>query len=328
MKFIRLAIPSISILAVNPGIINPPVLETVNMSTSIIGVIKDNNDFNYNLTINNFNNNDQLDVKYAYAHNGSVFCHETYTLIKASSSIKSKTMNLTFPVRGYLTSNGIKLTATVSGASTLAVTYEATLLPKSEEVINGDLYRDWNGYTANNFIFKFETTKKNSFNSEKYIFADMQSNLTNDYENKLYINSRFAYGKSQAATNDAYGYLTFTDTYNLFPYMEKSNKVITLPLHIDKKSALNYITYNNEMYVNPYTLQMASHYRFGFVTTNNFYLPIEESKKMEDYTFYIHLRELGYSEIDVDFSLTYSNEYKIFGSCDSATYCIGGGIVE
>lgn len=162
--------------------------------------------------------------------------------------------------------------------------------------------------------------------TEKFDFTYLSDYLDIDYYYRLNIqpidikyDSAFSF--SYSSMN-----LRFEDRENLFPYFRHDGYNVNIPLKgsvIAKKIHLNY---KNSFYVNRTTLQLADSIHTGFLSTNNFYLPINGKRIFNNKLLYLDINKMGKSELTVSFPIRYVADRLLVGLCGESDYYVEGGM--
>lgn len=165
---------------------------------------------------------------------------------------------------------------------------------------------------------------------DEYNFSLIPSSLLE--ETYLSIDLRkikFTY-KGKSMLSGGLMYLTFTDWWNNFPYLEKErqNTVLKLKLEFDYTSLTYNLALKDGYYVNPSTLEMSYRPMPGFVETNTFYLPVNKGDKVDGMMMYFYLNSMGYELNNFTFSASYYYGKTLIGSCSDSQYCVIGELYD
>ena len=161
---------------------------------------------------------------------------------------------------------------------------------------------------------------------ERIDFTGIGDYIDNDYYYRLDISrNKFLY-----PNNFTLGYksinLRFNDSDYLFPHFtHQSNGNIVIPLALQKSGSTVNFRYKNRFYVNRKTLDISDTYQTNYISTSDFYLPINGLKRFNGTTLYLDIEELGADRISTSIPLRYELNRTILGTCSDGDYCIGGG---
>ena len=334
MKFISLVLPLIIASVPVSSSKAIPTLKDPYFTSDVIGPFATNADTTFSITAHNVSLITDFKISYVYANNNSVYANESYKIGTITTDPDDKShnyttfTNLVMPLNGYLSTNGVKITFMLYKVSTLKLSKSVTIYPRKTYKISGNSYSAANSYyEIKNQIFKFQD-ENTIITSEKYCCSGVQPNTYNHKKNYLVLqDGTITCDVGFPSTNiNKNKYLVIDDKDNLFPYMNKSGTKVLLPLTCSVSG--NQLTYKlqNTMYVNQYTLEMSATKRAGFVSTSKFYLPLYDAKKLESYSIYLSLAYVGYSLLTITHTLSFVSDYQLFGSCNTSTWCIGGGV--
>ena len=161
---------------------------------------------------------------------------------------------------------------------------------------------------------------------ERFDFTGIGDYIDNDYYYRLDISrNKFLYPNSFTLGYKSIN-LRFNDSDYLFPYFtHQSNGNIVIPLALQKDGSVVNFKYKNRFYVNRKTLDISDSYQTNFISTADFYLPINGLKKFNGTTLYLDIEELGADRISTSIPLRYELNRTIVGTCSDGGYCIEGG---
>lgn len=237
-----------------------------------------------------------------------------------------KTVSFTVPFKDYWSANGLTLKFEIvnSNTATILKAFSATFYPPSQKTISGAmLKREQYSSKCLGFYGDGEGMKELK---ETFDFTTLGDYVGVDYYYRLnLLNNCFRYSLSYPLTY--YGVnLRFNDDYNLFPYYtHQDNGDIIIPLSLYKNGDNVYFKYKNTFYINKRTLQISDKYRAGFVSTRDFYLPINGKRKFNNKQLYIDIDRLGMDEISSSLPIKYDVSRSLTGVCTDGEYCIIGG---
>ena len=120
-------------------------------------------------------------------------------------------------------------------------------------------------------------------------------------------------------------YIEFTDSNNLFPYIESENNKKKIPIYLlDNNGTISFIY--KDLYVDESTFDMSIKEREGFKKTNRFYLPKNKLNELQGYMFTLGGVNIGVSNICFVYGFQIGVERLLLGPCNKSNYCIVGGI--
>lgn len=232
----------------------------------------------------------------------------------------------TLPLRNYWTANGLTLIFEIVKSSDRSVlkSYSVSFYPPSNSFIAGT-YLKRNTYTSNNLGFY---GKDNALSPlyETYDFTRFGDYLDVDYYYRLNVSNNHFYYKNNEILNYQSAYLYFNDSDNLFPYYtHDDNDDIYIPLKLVKNNDTITFKYNRTFYINKRTLQISDTYRSGFVTTQDFYLPVNGRIKFNGKQIYFQLNQMGLDSLSTEIGVRYDTTKSLVGVCKDGDYCIIGG---
>ena len=230
--------------------------------------------------------------------------------VVASSSKNSKyynrgsrnTVTFSLPIRDHLTVNGLTLKFEIVNDSSYSIlkAYSSTFYPSSDSYINWmDLKQ--NPHTSKTLGF-YSDGKNMKPLVETIDFTEFGDYLDVDYYYRLVINKNLISYPNECTFRYTSASLTFNDSEMLFPFKFK-----------------------NTFYVNKRTLQMSNTYMNGFVSSKDFYLPINGRSRFNGKQLYFVLEGLGIDNISTSFPLRYDVASSLVGVCTDGDYCIVGG---
>ena len=236
-----------------------------------------------------------------------------------------KAVTFTVPFKDYWSVNGLTLKFEICNSShTVLKTFSATFYPPSKKNINGSqLKREI--YTSKSLGF-YGDGKDMKEVVETFDFTTLGDYVGVDYYYRLnLLNNYFRYPQSYLLNYNSVS-LRFNDDSNLFPYYShQDNGDIIIPLSLYKNGDNVSFKYKNTFYINKRTLQISDTYRTGFVSTRDFYLPINGKKKFNNKQLYIDIDRLGMDEISSSLPIKYDIARSLTGVCTDGEYCIVGG---
>lgn len=325
MKFINI----LFLIYLIPMIVGPitPVVKDPYLVSDYIGPFDGSSDASYVLDAYRILPNFKINIKYCYANNNAIYAEENYQceIQDYQDSMSHMSLNLTFPVKGYLNSRGIKVIYQIKDTKTVFRSYEVSIKKKASFGIDGNYYTN-KDYTVEGYFYKLNGYEE-TITSETFRFNNIQDTIYNTKKNYLKFNSNsFYYGDTYPKKTQTGSYFVIEDTKNVFPYMNKSKNQVKIPLTLTRGTNKVTIKPNINLYVNEHTLQISNTSRSGFVAATKIYLPIMGSELLEQNRIYFSLTNLGRIGLNVSFTTSYINSYQFFGDCNHSTYCIGGGV--
>ena len=237
-----------------------------------------------------------------------------------------KTVNFTVPFKDYWSVNGLTLKFEIVNSSTAAIlkAFSVTFYPPSQKTISGVLLKK-EQYTSRCLGFYGDGEGMKEL-KETFDFTTLGDYVGVDYYYRLNLsNNYFRYPQSYLLNYHAVN-LRFNDDNNLFPYFtHQDNGDIVIPLSLYKNDELVRFKYKNTFYINKRTLQISDTYRTGFISTKDFYLPINGRRRFNNKQLYIDIDRLGMDEISSSLPIKYDISRSLTGVCTDGEYCIVGG---
>ena len=236
------------------------------------------------------------------------------------------TVSFNLRIRDYLTRNGLTLKFEIVKESNYSILkeYSATFYPSSDSQISWvDLKQ--NPHVSQSLGFYSKNSQMNPL-VETIDFTNFGDYLNVDNYYRLDINkNRISYPNSCSFKyNNAY--LTFNDNDYLFPYLNhQASGDIVIPLKMTKTLSYIYPSIKNTYYINKRTLQISDTYRNGFVSTKQFYLPVNGRSKFNGKQLYLVLEGFGLDNISTTIPIKYETSKSMVGVCKDGDYCIIGG---
>ena len=237
-----------------------------------------------------------------------------------------KSVNFSLPIRDNLTRNGLTLKFELVNASTYAIvkTYSATFYPSSDSYINWTTLKQ-EPYTSKSLGFYSKDDDIEPL-IEVLDFTSFGDYLDVDYYYRLDLSKNVITYPNDCAFRYTNAYLSFNDSADLFPYLDhQSSGDIYLPLTMTKENEKITFKFKNTFYINKRTLQMSNTYRAGFVSTKDFYLPVNGRMKFNGKQLYYVLEGIGIDNISTSFPIKYDVSTSLVGLCTDGDYCVVGG---
>ena len=236
------------------------------------------------------------------------------------------TVTFTLPIRDHLTRNGLTLKFEITNTTNYAIlkAYSSTFYPSSDATLS------WVSLKQNPHVSKTLGFYSNDSQMEPLIetidFTHFGDYLDIDHYYRLEINKNLIGYPGNCTFRYSKASLTFNDSDGLFPYLShQTSGDISIPLSMIRSGNFLYLKFKNNFYVNKRTLQVSDTYRNGFVTTKDFYLPVNGKSKFNGKQLYFVLEGLGLDNITTTIPLKYETTKSIVGVCKDGDYCIIGG---
>lgn len=261
------------------------------------------------------------------------FFNSSNTVVSASSMASKyyyrgtrNSVTFSLPIRDYLTTNGLTLNFEIVSNSSYSVlkTYSSTFYPTSDAYINWISLKQ-NPYTSKSLGFYSDGTSMKPL-IETFDFTHFGDYLDIDYYYRLDISRNvFSYAcPGQFKYTNAY--LTFNDNDRLFPYYQhQASGDINIPLSMVRTGNTVNFKFKNSFYINKRTLQISNTYQSGFVSTKDFYLPINGRTKFNGKQLLFVLEGVGLDNISTSIPVRYETSSSLVGVCTDGDYCVVGG---
>ena len=227
------------------------------------------------------------------------------------------------PLDDYFLDSGIRLCFNFASRSMQYDSYGiyTEFYPKKKVFINSAQTKT---YSISDTMFKFPYSVNAV--TEKYDFNDTVSTFQNkDYFTLPLTGISFKYTLTNEKFTCKDCYLTTDNPYGFFNNCMKDG-IVKIPLKCSYSSSKVTFSYKNSMYVNNDTFFMSLSSLYNHQQTNNFYLPRNKGKEMDDTKFTIVMEGCGRNDTTINIPLTYYSLRNHFGSCSDSDYCIRGGI--
>ena len=235
-------------------------------------------------------------------------------------------VTFSLPIKDYLTRNGLTLKFEIVKESSYAIlkAYSSTFYPSSDATISWVSLKQ-SPHTSNALGFYSEESEMKPL-IETIDFTHFGDYLDIDYYYRLELHKNKIGYPSNCIFRYRSAYLTFNDQERLFPYLtHQSSGDINIPLSMVRIGNDVYLRFKNNFYINKRTLQVSDTYRSGFVTTKDFYLPINGRAKFNGKQLYFILEGFGNDNINTTIPLKYEVSKSLVGVCKDGDYCIIGG---
>ena len=251
------------------------------------------------------------------------------TVSKSYIYYKKGTLNnvsFNLRIRDYLTRNGLTLKFEIIRESDYAVlkSYSTTFYPSSDSQISWVSLKQTPHVSQSLGFYSDDSEMKPLI--ETLDFTHFGDYLDIDYYYRLDIKKNTINYPNDFDFRYKNAYLTFNDSDYLFPYLNhQASGDVSLPLSMNRKDNQIYLTYKNNFYINKRTLQISDTYRNGFVTTKDFYLPVNGRSIFNGKQLYFVLKGIGLDNISTTIPLKYETTRSLVGICKDGDYCIIGG---
>ena len=257
----------------------------------------------------------------------------TNTVVGGSSKqyryyTKGTRNNVTFslPIKDHLNRNGLTLKFEILKESNLTIlkAYSTTFYPTSDENVSWVSLKQ-NVRTSKSLGFYSDDSEMKPI-IEKLDFTHFGDYIDIDYYYRLEINKNLIGYPNDCTFRYKSASLTFNDSNNLFPYLShQASGDVVIPLTLTRSGDFINLKYKNNFYINKRTLQISESYRNGFVSTKDFYLPINGKNKFNGKQIYIALEGFGLDNISTTIPLKYDTNRSLVGTCTDGDYCVIGG---
>ena len=237
-----------------------------------------------------------------------------------------KTVTFVVPIKNYWSANGLTLKFEIvnSVSRTILKSYSATFYPPSKKSINGSLLKR-ETYTSKSLGFYGDGEEMKEL-VEIFDFTTLGDYVGVDYYYRLNLtNNYFLYPQNYLLTYYNVS-LRFNDDSYLFPYLtHKDNGDVVIPLSLYKSGNNVHFKYKDTFYISKRTLQISDTYRTDFVSTRDFYLPIDGKRLFNNKQLYIDFDRLGLDGISTSIPIKYDISRSLLGVCTDGEYCVIGG---
>ena len=260
-----------------------------------------------------------------FNRSGSVVSATSHSVITyQNNALRSATFVV--PIREYLTKDGITLSFEIVDRLTYKPirTYSTDLYPLSDGQVSYTYLKN-SAYETNPIGFYGDGSEMKGI-TESFNFTAIGDYLDFDYYYKLVISS-LSFSYSSKFTFD-YSSVTlrFRDSENLFPYLtHNSSSYVLIPLNANIRMERVRLSYKNKFYVNRKTLQTSDTPRTGFTQSNDFYLPINGHRIINDSVFYLDFENVGKSQLTFSYPIVYLADRPLVGVSDNGAHYVSGG---
>lgn len=237
-----------------------------------------------------------------------------------------KSVSFNVALHNYWTFNGLEIRFEIVNTSySILKAYATTFNPPTEETVTGYLLKQ-NLYISNSVGFYGDGSGLKEL-KDVFDFTGISEYFDEDYYYRLDIGKVFFY--YYGANDLPYRSidLRFNDDELLFPNLHHdANGDIVLPLGLNRNGIKNTFKYRNQFYVNRKTLDISDTYKTGYISTSNFYLPINGLNKFNGKTVYFDISGIGVSGLTTSIPLKYDVNRAYISLCSDGDYCVVGGV--
>lgn len=162
-------------------------------------------------------------------------------------------------------------------------------------------------------------------NTEKLSFYNFEDSYIPNYYHNIDLSNFYIEIEESISTSSLQlesATFSITNKDGIFDSFTHDSSDIYIPLSLTKKSSKFMLSFKDNLYVNPTTLEMSSYKTSENVKTNRFYLPRNEKRFEEDYLCRIVLSGLGQDKSDFYVQFKYKSLLNTFGDCHNSEYCI------
>lgn len=231
-----------------------------------------------------------------------------------------------FPVSlsKYFSSSGLKFEFIIYQSGTVISRSDATIFPMEQKSIN--VTKDKiKSLVSKDVAFKIENnsliTYHDDFNFtgfKDYVDADNYHSL--DFRGNTFLSNQKNLSYSSAS-------VAFTDPKKVFKYLSHDNSgKINIKLNLTEDNEKKGFKVIDNIYVNPYTLDIATYQIPEGIKTNKIYFPVNKKNEFLGETFDIVLSNCGLNKYNLIFQITYDVFRDLVGNCSNSDYCIKGNV--
>lgn len=244
------------------------------------------------------------------------------TLLTKTKITSSKVLNYNYDNKyTYASENKVKVSYSVGKEKKKSFSHAI-------EVSNGSFY------TLNDSVFDYSTTSKNYFysgdsanwtlNSERYTFYNFENTYVPNYYHKINISDFYLKANSTFQNKISYGNALFaiTNREHAFDGFNHDETFAYIPLCLTKKGDDYVLSFDRDLYVDPFTLQMSPVQEDGFVKTDYLYFPRDKKRFENEYQCMITINNLGIDKATFVSYFKYKSLLNIFGDCRNSEFCI------
>lgn len=256
-----------------------------------------------------------------------LYNNKTSALLYSSSQsgkvgLNGKEFDFDLPIRYKVTGDGLKFEFTCSD-SVGSVTRSKVIYPYTKQTINALTYKNSVCIFTGSFLKLEETDLKNW---ESFGFTDYNEFLSKKKNNTI----DFSTAKMQFCEFYDFIYSEceyhIKDYNNVYPNLPKENDEVVLKMNCVQNDREIAFELNDNLYVNPNTLEMSATKLPNYVATNELHIPMGKEKILEENDSYILIKEAGYSAVDIVLPFSYYFNKNLLGLCYNSEYCVQGGV--
>lgn len=257
--------------------------------------------------------------------------HYTYSKSLTSHKVSNGQIyqiSFNLPYKSYLTENGLRnaiifLTEDSEIIQEFSfVVYPDSRVLKSSYNLNDDAPLCINGGGT---IFKYEDNVFRTFEEiitfykiNDFFLIDNYYRLDlKDFYFDYYFHNGFTY------TN---AFLSFSAKDFPRGNLPIEDGKIKIPLVLKCENNRVFVSFSENLYVNPKTMLMSSMPDEGYVKTRYFYLPINEKDLVDKIDFVFEINGIGIRKINASWHQIFLSNVGILGPCSTSEYCVVGGI--
>ena len=231
-----------------------------------------------------------------------------------------------FPVylSKYFSSNGLKFEFIIYKNGIVISRSDAKIYPMEQKSIN--VTKDKvKSLVSKNVAFKIEENNLITYHDD-FNFTGFKDYV--DAENYHSLDLRgYTFLSNQKNLNYGDASVTFADPRKAFKYLSHDNNgKIKIKLGITEDNEKKGFKVIDNIYVNPYTLDIATYQISEGIKTNKIYLPVNKKKEFLGETFDIVLTNCGLNKYNFIFQITYDVFRDLVGNCSNSDYCIKGTV--
>ena len=236
-----------------------------------------------------------------------------------------KSVTFTINLRDHFSTSGLEIRFEIINTNYQVLKGHAvTIYPPSFSNIQASVLKSA-PYQSQTIAFDGDGKEMRAF-KERFDFTGIGDYIDNDYYYRLDIKrNKFLYPNDIILSYKAIK-LRFNDSEYLFPnFTHQANGDIIIPLLLTRDGEKINFRFKNKFYVNKRTLDISDTYLTNYISTSDFYLPINGLKKFNGTTLYIDIEEIGADKISTTIPLRYELNRAIVGTCSDGGYCVSGG---
>lgn len=330
MKYTKCLLFSLTSLLVISASVTP-VLNSYLLTDTMYGGSDGQSDINMKFIIKNPSKSNYMTIAYRYLDTNANFINYRYDMLESDIQDNVITLDYVLETRGRMDNGGIKLQIYIKTNKNRTVFSKNIILYKrgSHNIVSTQ-YRD-EPYIITRESFALTEPKGNLIEKEGVQFADTIDTLTYATDNSLDLSEiSFTYMNGfslQGYEGDSY--LVIKDNANMFDMWEKTNSLVMVPLKILQDNENISFDFRDLMYYRDGEYHMSNTPLFGHRNTHKFYLPPDRLNDLAEEDVWIECHDFGRSKMSIKIPLQFDGGGKgFFGSCDSSSYCINGGVKE